>query len=279
MMRLPPHQSARIYAVGGDGILFDCLNGIADFRNAELTAIPYGSSNDYVRSFGPKAIDEFRNLEKLIDAPSRPVDIIDCGSNYAMNCTAIGIESQAALNANSIFRNPRLKFLHNNAGLVFNLAALSAIVNEEVRRQDYQVIMDDEDLSGCYGNIAIANTPCMGGTMYSSPYAKADDGLLDAIFAAGLEMLAAVRSVSDYTKGRFESNKTLSYRKFRKMEIKSELPIRVHLDGESFFTDKLKLEVLPGRIRFFAPAGLEFEDYSYIGKAKNGEKARHNNKK
>jgi diacylglycerol kinase family enzyme len=191
-----------------------------------------------------------------------------------MNCVAIGIESQAAMNANSIFRNPKLKFLHSNAGLVFNLAALSAIVNEEVRCQDYHILMDDEDLSGCYANISVANTPCMGGTMYSSPYAKADDGVLDVIFAAGLGMFATARSVADYTKGHYERNKTIFRRQFRKMEILSEVPIRVHMDGESFFTDKVKLEVLPQRIRFFAPLGMVFEDYSYIAhktrsKAKN----------
>jgi diacylglycerol kinase family enzyme len=201
-----------------------------------------------------------------------------------MNCVAIGIESQAAMNANSIFRNPKLKFLHSNAGLVFNLAALSAIVNEEVRCQDYQILMDGEDLSGCYGNIAIANTPCMGGTMYSSPYAKADDGLLDAIFATGLGLFSSVRSVTDYTKGHYEKNKTTFRRQFRKIEIESDVPIRVHLDGESFFTDKVNLEVLPKRIRFFAPPGMVYEDYSYIAykaqrKAKDKAEGRCDEKK
>jgi len=43
----PGDETVRIYAVGGDGILFECLNGMVDFPNAELTSVPYGNANDF----------------------------------------------------------------------------------------------------------------------------------------------------------------------------------------------------------------------------------------
>jgi diacylglycerol kinase family enzyme len=259
----PPDETVRIYAVGGDGILFDCLNGMVDFPNAELTGIPYGSANDFILSFGQNAENSFRSIKNLLNAKPLLVDIIDCGSNYAMKQVAFGIEAQAIINANKLFRHPRFKWLNKRADMVYKAGAVSAVMNEEIKRQKYQVILDGEDVSGCYCNISVSNSPCMGGTMISSPYARPDNGFLDVIFTKGGSTFAVINYIGDYTKGHFEKNNAFFRRQMRKMEIKSNVPIRVHLDGESFYTEEVKLEILPSRIKFFAPEGMEFADYSY----------------
>ena len=256
-------EIVRVYAIGGDGILFDCLNGMADFPNAELTAVPYGSSNDFVRSFGENALKNFRDIKKLCAASPLLVDIIDCGANYAINEVAFGVEAQAILNVNKLLRHPRLKFLHKNVALVYKLGAFYSVMNEEVNLQQYQLLLDEEDLSGCFCNISVSNGPCIGGNMVSSPYAKPNDGLLDAIFTKGGSTLSVASCVGSYTKGHFEKSDMFFRKQFRRMEIKSETPIRVHLDGESFYTDEIKLKIIPGKIKFCTPEGMDFVDYSY----------------
>jgi diacylglycerol kinase family enzyme len=52
----------RVYAVGGDGVAFCCLNGIIGIPNAELALMPFGTSNNFVRAFGPGRYDDFRNI-------------------------------------------------------------------------------------------------------------------------------------------------------------------------------------------------------------------------
>ena len=263
MTKVPSGQTVRVYAVGGDGILFDCLNGMIDFPNAELTAVPYGSSNDYVRAFGEKANESFRNISQLCSAPSLPVDIINCGINYAINGVAFGLESQAVFNANSVFRLSSLKWLRNFSGLVYKFGGIAAIINNEVRMQKYNVLLDGEDLSGNYCNISVSNTPCIGGNLISNPYAKPTDGLLNAVFAKSGSVFTVMFFFGDYTSGQYEKNKAFFGRKFKKMEIQSDVPIRAHLDGETFYTKDLKLEIMPSRIKFIVPQGMDFKDYSY----------------
>jgi diacylglycerol kinase family enzyme len=264
---IPHNETVRVYAAGGDGILFDCLNGIIDFPNAELTMIPYGSTNDFIRVFGEGSREGFRDIKKLISAPARPVDVIDCGSNYALNDITFGLESQSLINANKIFRHPRLKWIRKYKSLapfVYKFGGMASVLNDdEIFTQEYNVLADGEDLSGVYFDISIANGACIGGTMVPSPYAKPDDGLLDVILTAGGTMLTAAGIIASFTKGHFEKNPLSFHRQVKKFEIKSEIPMRVQMDGESFYTDEMELEVMPGKIKFAAPEGLEIVDYSY----------------
>ena len=260
----PQSDTVRIYAVGGDGTLFDCLNGMSGFENAELTAVPYGSSNDFVRAFGESAAEKFRVIENLCTGSPKPVDVIKCGSNCALNEVAFGVESQAIINANYMFRNPRYKLLRKHPSLVYNIGAVVAILNEEIRFQQYNVIVDGEDMSGCYCNISVSNSGCIGGSMISNPYSQPNDGLLNAIFAkGGNSAMGAMKLITAFTNGHFEKNADFSHKKFHKMELRSDLPIRVHMDGESFYSDEINLEIIPGYIKFVAPDGLDFADYSH----------------
>jgi diacylglycerol kinase family enzyme len=78
---IPRAEILRVYAVGGDGILFDCLNGVMGIWNAELAAVPYGKQNDFVRSFGEGKQHIFRDIDSQVKAAARPVDVVRCGNN------------------------------------------------------------------------------------------------------------------------------------------------------------------------------------------------------
>jgi len=269
--RIPPDEKGRVYAVGGDGTLFDCLNGMVDFPNAELTNVPYGNACNFVLSFGMDAVPAFRNIKKLINAPSRPVDIINYGANYAMVEANIGLIGQLVIHANPILRGIRKKWAHRFVGLIYNISAIRALFNSEVVCQHYTVLVDGEDESGVYSNIHISNGALTGSSMLVSPYAVPDDGLLDIIFTCTTRKLDLMRSIKSYEKGLFEKYNFFRRRRCRNMEIKSDQPLRVQLDGESFFAQEIKLEIIPGGIRFFAPEGMSFMDYSpraYVNREK-----------
>jgi len=136
-------------------------------------------------------------------------------------------------------------------------------LNGEVMNQRYQALIDGEDVSGRYCNIRIASGPCGGGAMVLSPYARPDDGFLDVIFSKSAPLLDVVKSAMDYTKGLFEKYEIYFRRQCKKIEIRSDVPIRVHMDGEAFYTEELKVEIMPRQVKFFAPEGADFADYSH----------------
>ena len=262
---IPADETVRVYAIGGDGILFDCLNGLIDFPNAELTSVPHGYANDFIRAFGEDAKPAFRDIKKLSVSPSRPVDILCGGANYAINGVNIGIGGQTTLYANAILRSSHKKWFNKFIPKVYTFSALRALFDKDVREQKYTIYMDGEDVSDAYANIHIANGPCNGGSMIPSPYAVPDDGWLDVITLQATHIPGFVKTVRDYERGRFENSKnTHKYRRCKVIEVQSENPFYIEMDGEAFMADEMKFEVAPKGIKFFAPEGIWFADYSYM---------------
>jgi len=272
----PTDETVRIYAVGGNGIHFECLNGMIDFPNAELTCVPHGNANDYDRVFGEDVKDKFRDIKSLLTAPSRPVDVISCGSNYAILGLSIGMVGQAIINANEIFPRLPVKWLRKNVGLAYSLCAVKAMFDKSVMQQHYTILLDGEDFSGQYCNIYVSNIACNGGTLTPSPYAKPDDGKLHVMLLETRKKRDIISVIGEYNKGHFEKFDWIHYKTCKVMEIKSEDLLCAEIDGEGFYAREMRIEIMPRCIRFFAPEGLDFADYSYMAyksKKKGGGKA------
>ncbi|MDR0324382.1 MAG: acylglycerol kinase family protein, partial [Treponema sp.] len=69
-------EVVRVYAAGGDDILFDCLNAVVHYPNMELAVVPYETINDFLRIFGLQNYDSFRDIPTLVKAKTLPTDII-----------------------------------------------------------------------------------------------------------------------------------------------------------------------------------------------------------
>ncbi|MDR0554094.1 MAG: hypothetical protein LBG76_04775 [Treponema sp.] len=266
LLTIPGTEIVRIYAVGGDGILFDCLNGIVGLPNAELASVPYGNANDFIRAFGEGKKSVFRDLRLQIRAPSVPVDIIHCGNRYALNFCTVGMESGSQMAAIALYgklagkirRFPRLNRLVYS--LLYYLSGVQAMMNRRVLNQRYDITVDGEDMSGVYATINIANGPCYGGDKSPVATAMPNDGVLDAMFFRCGDALKSMKLMAAYVKGgglRLPKEH-FTWKRLRKIEIRSDEPLLVDLDGEMFFDTALTVEIIPAGIRFSAPGGIEF---------------------
>jgi len=88
----------RIYAVGGEEILFDCLNGVAHFPNMHLAFVPHGDSNDFLKVFGADKAELFKDIPSLVQSDVLQTDIIKWGVNYALNSCYIGMNAVVSKN-------------------------------------------------------------------------------------------------------------------------------------------------------------------------------------
>jgi len=269
IVSFPPDETVRVYAVGGTGILFECLNGMVGFANAELTSIPYGNGNDFALTFGTDAIEKFKNIKELVKAPSYPMDIIHCGSNYMLIGMSIGLIGQTVLQAGKTFPHLPAKWLRKNTGLAYSLCALWSLFNKKIMQQKYTILLDGEDVSGQYCNITVNNTATMGGGLTPTPYAKPDDGLLDILMINNSKIGAVMSSIGEHNKGHYEKYDYYHYKICKTMEITSEILLAVEMDGEAFHAKELKLSIIPGGIKVFAPEGLSYADYSSIAYKKS----------
>jgi diacylglycerol kinase family enzyme len=260
-----PGETVRVYAVGGDGILFDCLNGIVGLPNIELAAVPYGMANDYIRAFGEDKKALFRDIRLQVTSPAILTDIIHCGNNYALNFCTVGMESDAIMTSMKIYSHfsKKLRKFHNiNYFLyvmLFYLGGIIAVFNKKVQKQYYRIDIDGEDFSGNYATINIANGPCYGGNMNPVITAMPDDGFLDALFFRHKSVPRTASLITKFTKGKFRRYpKDFNLKRLRKIEIQSEDPLLVDLDGEVFFDTSLRVEIIPQAVKIVAPGGIGF---------------------
>jgi diacylglycerol kinase family enzyme len=260
-----PETPVRVYAVGGDGVLFDCLNGIVGLPNAELAPVPYGRTNDFVRSFGEGLEDRFRDIPLLASAPVIPTDILHCGSNYALNFCTVGLESAAIFRSMDIQR--RLKtwpsFFRDNSfiyNIIYYVGGFMVVLDQKILRQEYTISINGDDLSGAYASVNIANGPCYGGDKSAVVTAVPDDGIMDVLMFKGGAAARSLARVLPYTKGRYERfPESFTLKRGKVISIRSKDPLMINLDGEAFLDTNITVELIKGAVKIAAPEGLAYK--------------------
>jgi diacylglycerol kinase family enzyme len=256
----------RVYAIGGDGVVFCCLNGIAGLPNAELAVVPYGTGSDFVQSFGGKGlIPEMRNIAEQIKAPTIPTDIIDCGNIYALNCCTVGFEPLSFLKAYPMLK-ASWKLRRRCIALtetILRIAGIVAMFDAETMGQRYRVRMDDEEIEGPLPIIHIANNPGYPINKSVIPEAVPDDGLLDMIVSRKVSPIRTLQRMHSYLKGRYaQFPHDYIYRRVRSVSVSSDRPLCVSLDGEVFFDTSITVRVLPRAVRVASVGGRPFKNES-----------------
>jgi YegS/Rv2252/BmrU family lipid kinase len=249
----------RVYAVGGDGILFDCLNGMIDLQGAQLAAVPYGNENDFIRAFGENLNPVFRDISRQIKASSRKVDVIKCGNYYALNFFCVGVEALTILR-----REKMAESLNGLKGpmrvlrpILYPLAAISAI-RDMARGQKYTITANGEDLSGNYLLINISNGPCYGGSMRPSPHAVVDDGMLNMTIGSINGILQGWRHMPQYISGHPERlPSSFQFHQVRDIYITSPQTLITIMDQEVILDSDIHVSVIPRAIRFVTPESEE----------------------
>jgi diacylglycerol kinase family enzyme len=252
----------RVYAVGGDGIMFDCLNGIIGMPNTELALMPYGTGSDFVLAFGKRHYRHFCNIDLQVSAPTIPTDVIRCGSNYALNFCAVGMEAATIFRTialNEQFERIRRRF-HPLNSLLYIIGGLTVAFDKRLRGQYYEITADGEDMGGEYNAINIANGPYYG--VGKSPIRSAlpDDGLLNILIYKNNGPLRPLSMLNEYLHGGWgKFPGSFLYRNVKKMSVRSPMPIMVNLDGETFFDTNLDIEIIPQAVKIAAVLNLKYQ--------------------
>ena len=253
------NETVRVYSVGGDGILYDCLNGIVGLPNAELAVIPYGTSNDFVRSFGEDSQPVFRDISKQAKAGTIPTDVINIGVRHALNFCCAGGEAVIIHKYYEISK--RYPVVSRKLGKrMYTVAAVSAFMDGMVSGQKYDIRADGKPVGGTFIGINIGNGPCYGGNRIPLPMAVLTDGFLDIITIESHINLRLFRRLYDYGKGGHQNHPgTFRYTRAREIVVSSDLPMNLNADGEAFYASKIKARVVPGAVKIVAPDGLSYQ--------------------
>ncbi|GHV07605.1 hypothetical protein FACS1894217_08720 [Clostridia bacterium] len=261
---VPAEDIVRVYAVGGDGILFDCLNGMVGINNAELAPVPYGSQNSFVRNFGADAKEKFRDIAALASAPTKTVDVLLCAGNYAISDCCVGVEAAATIRGYELSDDiSRIGWIAGTKLVTkaYVLGGLLAMFDPGLLRQQYTAEQDGLLFQGRYAAFNISNCKYYAETLAPNFAASPTDGLMDVLTTKGLSPLRMLSVMSGYLKGRWvKKPKIFKCERARRITISSETPMIVVLDGEIFYETSITVEVIPDMVRVVAPEGTKIEN-------------------
>ena len=65
-------NSLRIWTAGGDGTFMEAMTGVQGFANAAVGCLPYGSGNDFLRTYGTR--EEFTDLDAQLAGGEVTID-------------------------------------------------------------------------------------------------------------------------------------------------------------------------------------------------------------
>lgn len=240
----------RLYACGGDGTLQETANGIPTGRDdVELTVIPCGSGNDFVRTFGGG--EPFCDLKDLIEGVAVPVDAINCGNCISLNIASIGLDAAVGQ------KMQKYKSLPGVSGsMAYNIAVVDVICHPI--GVDMEIEIDSEQgvihRKGRYLMTLAANGRYYGGGYQGAPTAVTDDGLLDFVLVKKISRLQIPFVLGKYKAGNHEGVKCIETIRGTAMRVKAAKSMVCTIDGECFSTEYIAFSVISNAYRLVLPA-------------------------
>jgi len=246
----------RIYAVGGEEILFDCLNGVAHFPNMQLAAVPHGEFFDFLQIFGEDNIESFRDIPSLVKGGTVQTDIIKWGVNYALNSCYIGMNSAILKKIKDLKASMGKKsfIIFSKLSSYFN--TLFGSFDKNIAAREYKIDIDDRDYSGQYSLIHVANSPYHEGKMTGASEATPSDGLLDVALIRSSHPMKTLSSMRKYNRGKRPKNCIVV--RAKKISIKTTEQMWIQLDNEYFQDTNITISVVNNAVQMVTVNNLTY---------------------
>ena len=241
-------DSIRMFACGGEGTVFEVINGIAGYNNVELGVIPCGSANDFLKFFNSR--DNFLNIGEQVDGEIVEMDLIKAGDKYCLNGCSVGMDAVVARDM-SIFK----KWPLVSGSLAYNLAIVKTFLGKLGITVDISVDGQTPERKNCLFAV-IANAPYYGGGYKGAPEAVPYDQKLDFTLVDKISKLKILKFLGIYKKGEHKKLDCCTLKNCSSMEFTAEKPIPVNLDGEIIETTHMRFELVKSAVKFIVPKGI-----------------------
>jgi diacylglycerol kinase (ATP) len=241
-----------VVVAGGDGSVQAAANGLATAgRRATLAVLPLGTGNDFCRTMAIP-LDALTAAELLRTGTPRDVDVIrveGAPREYLINAATGGFSGRVAAEV-----TPELKAAWGP------LAYLRGAFGPVADRPTYRLTVRFDDgppERHDVLNVVVANARTAAGGFAVAPGANPEDGLLDVVLvhagdALDLSVVAARLMHGDYT-----HDENVTHRQARTVEVVSDPPLPMSLDGERCECARVRFTVVPKAVRVRAGPGYE----------------------
>ena len=247
---------AVIIAGGGDGTLSEVAEAMAcSVQDADalpaLGLMPLGTANDFA-SAAVIADEPAAALRLIAHTAPRTIDLLrlrgDGVEHWCANLATGGFGTEVTVETSEGLK----KLLGGLAYLVTGVTKLAAIETQTAR-----FIGEGFGWEGEFIALGIGNGCQAGGGQRLCPRARLDDGRLELtiIPPLGGELVASLGALLSEGKQGF-LDEVAQQASLPWVEIHSEQPLTLNLDGEPMEARHFRIDCIPGRVRMHLPAGI-----------------------
>ena len=236
-----------VVAAGGDGTLFEVLNGLYRHAKAErvpLGLLPIGTGNAFARELHLRGDTLAHAIEILHRGRTRQVDVGHVKtperSFYFVNIVLMGFAVDAGLTAR------KLKFLGEPA---YTLATLWQVL----KLKSYPLIMETDGVPRKSDNIfiAVSNSRYTGTHFLIAPTASLDDGKLDVTMLEKLPRRRLLKLFPSIYSGRHVEYDEVKALQAAHIVIRSPAGLMLGPDGEFCGTSPAEISCLHRDLEIF----------------------------
>ncbi len=241
-----------IAAVGGDGTVGEIISGIIDGDvRSRLAVIPAGTGNDMARNIGIVSLADA--VRALREGTTRTVDLlrIDCqvdGSpahRYAFLAMGAGFSPIPMV-------RPWMKRILGPTGAYYLGSLLQIVVYTAPRMV---VRIDGKEYAGRQWMVIAANAEKVGGgSMCIAPDARIDDGEMNVTIVPALSKARIVGLLPRLATGSHVTEQRITYLPAQSVEIESDPPAILDIDGDLFGTTPASIALCPDALRVMTPS-------------------------
>ncbi|MBN1992918.1 MAG: diacylglycerol kinase family lipid kinase [Anaerolineae bacterium] len=233
-----------VVAAGGDSTISSVANGLiqagGENEVGTLGIIPFGTANDLADMLGlPR--DTTAACRRLAAGNTRLIDVGQVNGRYFVNNSAIGLEPMVTLTQDQMrWVKGELRYL---------LAALKVIATAAA--WSMRLTWDSGEYTGPAVLVSVGNSPRTGGVFYMTPKAVLDDGLLDFVYAQGLNRRELLTLLPKTFKGEHIHHPRVANLKTTFLAITTSPGTPIQADGEVFAKNAIEINyrIIPQKLR------------------------------
>ena len=246
------NELVRFYACGGDGTIYEVVNGVAPFPLAIFTGYPCGSGNDFVKTFGKK--EDFLNIKDLVQGEEIPIDIIKVNDRFCINACHFGFDTFVARKMDELRSKPII-----GGKNVYTTSVAMGLATG--MRSKAEITVDGRTMTnGEFLLCTIANGQYVGGKYKCAPKAVVNDGFMEFCVAEPISRITFIRLAKYYEQGTHLEDKRfkdfLHYTRCKHVDIKAEDRFSVALDGEVIPVTKASVDIIHNGIKMALPKSI-----------------------
>ena len=237
-----------VIAGGGDGTVNEVTHALVSHagraKQPSLGILPLGTANDFARS-AEIPMDAEAALELVVDSKAVPVDVGRIGTRVFLNVATGGFGTTVTVETPEALKRAL-------GGAAYLLTGISRFTS--FQSMPGRLRAPGFSWQGSFLVLAVGNGRQAGGGYVLCPEAKINDGLLDVGILPHVEPEELPARLASLLRNGFAAAEQSVIRtRTPWLEIESESPLHLNLDGEPVTGTSLRIESVPGAVRVHLP--------------------------